>query len=316
MKNLSRAQQGTINQAVAELKAARENLKPTEAYQKILDKQAEREKVAKSKVISIDGRKYFSPDQLKRIVDKASELGYSTCTCWSEMTVCASCWMIWLLQSQWEDYQSDQVKEAITEGTKLTTMTQMEMLLSQKEMDELISYAKQKGIGVTQRLVSLYHMDALLVAMEKLGIQNPQAYFDNLSKTTMDLEEMKRQKPSPRPWLASTWLLCRKSRFHYGTDDMPTTRPMLRLVLSEILQSLWQVCRICQQCLLLWLKSEAFSQWPSTMASTYEDKDELSLTRMSWFLLVWHGVITRIASVSKVLRAINSSIPMGTGTIS
>lgn len=35
-------------------------------------------KLAKNKVISIDaGRKYFTLDQLKRIVDKASELGYS-----------------------------------------------------------------------------------------------------------------------------------------------------------------------------------------------------------------------------------------------
>ena len=31
-------------------------------------------------------------------------------------------------------------------------------------------------------------MDAMLVAMEKLGIANPQANFDKVSKTTMDLE--------------------------------------------------------------------------------------------------------------------------------
>ena len=48
------------------------------ATRKKLQQKKRKKKLAMKKVISIDaGRKYFSLDQLKRIVDKASELGYS-----------------------------------------------------------------------------------------------------------------------------------------------------------------------------------------------------------------------------------------------
>ena len=76
--NLSRAQQDTIDQAIAKLQEAVSNLTFTPEAQKEEDAKREVEKLAKNKVISIDaGRKYFTLDQLKRIVDKASELGYS-----------------------------------------------------------------------------------------------------------------------------------------------------------------------------------------------------------------------------------------------
>ena len=55
-------------------------------------------------------------------------------------------------------------------------------------MTELVQYAKEKGIGLIPAINSPGHMDAMLVAMEKLGIKNPQANFDKVSKTTMDLE--------------------------------------------------------------------------------------------------------------------------------
>ena len=60
------------------LKAAQDALVYTESYAKEVAAKEAAEKLAMKKVISIDaGRKYFSLDQLKRIVDKASELGYS-----------------------------------------------------------------------------------------------------------------------------------------------------------------------------------------------------------------------------------------------
>ena len=76
--NLSRAQQDSIDQAIAKLQEAVSNLAFTPEAQKEEEAKREVEKLAKNKVISIDaGRKYFTLDQLKRIVDKASELGYS-----------------------------------------------------------------------------------------------------------------------------------------------------------------------------------------------------------------------------------------------
>ena len=147
------------------------------------------EKLAKNKVISIDaGRKYFTLDQLKRIVDKASELGYSDVHLLlgndglrfllDDMTITAN----------GKTYASDDVKKAIIEGTKAYYDDPNGTTLSQAEITELIEYAKSKGIGLIPAINSPGHMDAMLVAMEKLGIANPQANFDKVSKTTMDLE--------------------------------------------------------------------------------------------------------------------------------
>ena len=187
--NLSRAQQDTIDQAIAKLQEAVSNLTFTPEAQKEEDAKREVEKLAKNKVISIDaGRKYFSAEQLKRIIDKASELGYSDVHLLlgndglrfllDDMTITAN----------GKTYASDDVKKAIIEGTKAYYDDPNGTTLSQAEITELIEYAKSKGLGLIPAINSPGHMDAMLVAMEKLGIQNPQAYFDKVSKTTMDLE--------------------------------------------------------------------------------------------------------------------------------
>ncbi len=187
--NLSRAQQDTIDQAIAKLQEAVSNLTFTPEAQKEEDAKREVEKLAKNKVISIDaGRKYFSAEQLKRIIDKASELGYSDVHLLlgndglrfllDDMTITAN----------GKTYASDDVKNAIIEGTKAYYDDPNGTTLSQAEITELIEYAKSKGIGLIPAINSPGHMDAMLVAMEKLGIKNPQANFDKVSKTTMDLE--------------------------------------------------------------------------------------------------------------------------------
>lgn len=187
--NLSRAKQDTIDQAIAKLQEAVSNLTFTPEAQKEEDAKREVEKLAKNKVISIDaGRKYFSAEQLKRIIDKASELGYSDVHLLlgndglrfllDDMTITAN----------GKTYASDDVKKAIIEGTKAYYDDPNGTTLSQAEITELIEYGKSKGIGLIPAINSPGHMDAMLVAMEKLGIQNPQANFDKVSKTTMDLE--------------------------------------------------------------------------------------------------------------------------------
>ena len=170
------------------LKAAQDALVYTESYAKEVAAKEAAEKLAMKKVISIDaGRKYFSLDQLKRIVDKASELGYSDLHLLvgndgmrfvlDDMTV----------EANGKTYASDDVKKAILEGTKAYYDDPNGQALTQTEMDELHAYATAKGIGLIAAVNSPGHMDALLVAMEKLGIENPQASFDTVSKTTMDL---------------------------------------------------------------------------------------------------------------------------------
>ena len=186
--NLSRAQQDTIDQAIAKLQEAVSNLTFTPEAQKEEDAKREVEKLAKNKVISIDaGRKYFTLDQLKRIVDKASELGYS-----DVHLLLGNDGLRFLLDdmsitTNGKTYASDDVKNAIIQGTKAYYDDPNGTALTQAEVTELIEYAKSKGIGLIPAINSPGHMDAMLIAMEKLGIKNPQAHFDKVSKTTMDL---------------------------------------------------------------------------------------------------------------------------------
>ena len=183
--NTTRAEAKTL---IDHLKAAQDALVYTESYAKEVAAKEAEEKLAMKKVISIDaGRKYFSLEQLKRIVDKASELGYSDLHLLvgndgmrfvlDDMTV----------EANGKTYASDDVKKAILEGTKAYYDDPNGQALTQTEMDELHAYATAKGIGLIAAVNSPGHMDALLVAMEKLGIENPQASFDTVSKTTMDL---------------------------------------------------------------------------------------------------------------------------------
>lgn len=219
--NLSRAQQDTINQAISKLQEAVSNLTFTPEAQKEEDAKRELEKLNKNKVISIDaGRKYFSLDQLKRIVDKASELGYSDAHLLlgndglrfllDDMTITAN----------GKTYASDDVKKAIIEGTKAYYDDPNGTALTQAEVTELVQYAKEKGIGLIPAINSPGHMDAMLVAMEKLGIKNPQANFDKVSKTTMDLENQ--EAVGFTKALIGKYMdyFADKSKiFNYGTDE-------------------------------------------------------------------------------------------------
>ena len=206
---------------IASLKAAQEALVHTESYAKELADKEAAEKLAKSKVISIDaGRKYFSLDQLKRIVDKASELGYSDLHLLvgndgmrfvlDDMTV----------EANGKTYASDDVKQALLEGTKAYYDDPNGQALTQAEMDELLAYATSKGIGLIPAVNSPGHMDAILVAMEKLGIEHPQATFDTVSKTTMDLTNEKAVNFTKA--LIGKYMDYFKGKskiFNYGTDE-------------------------------------------------------------------------------------------------
>ena len=219
--NLSRAQQDSIDQAIAKLQEAVSNLTFTPEAQKEEEAKREVEKLEKNKVISIDaGRKYFTLDQLKRIVDKASELGYSDLHLLlgndglrfllDDMTITAN----------GKTYASDDVKNAIIEGTKSYYDDPNGTTLNQAEITELIQYAKDRGIGIIPAINSPGHMDAMLVAMEKLGIANPQANFDKVSKTTMDLENEEAMNFTKALIGKYMDFFAGKTKiFNYGTDE-------------------------------------------------------------------------------------------------
>lgn len=219
--NLSRAEQDTIDQAIAKLQEAVSNLTFTPEAQKEEDAKREVEKLTKNKVISIDaGRKYFTLDQLKRIVDKASELGYSDLH-----LLLGNDGLRFLLDdmsisANGKTYESDDVKNAIIEGTKSYYDDPNGTTLNQAEITELIQYAKNKGIGLIPAINSPGHMDAMLVAMEKLGIANPQANFDKVSKTTMDLENEEAMNFTKALIGKYMDFFAGKTKiFNYGTDE-------------------------------------------------------------------------------------------------
>lgn len=219
--NLSRAEQDSIDQAIAKLQEAVSNLTFTPEAQKEEDAKREVEKLAKNKVISIDaGRKYFTLDQLKRIVDKASELGYSDLH-----LLLGNDGLRFLLDdmsisANGKTYASDDVKKAIIEGTKSYYDDPNGTTLNQAEITELIQYAKDKGIGLIPAINSPGHMDAMLVAMEKLGIANPQANFDKVSKTTMDLENEEAMNFTKALIGKYMDFFAGKTKiFNYGTDE-------------------------------------------------------------------------------------------------
>ena len=179
------------------------------------------EKLAKRKIVSIDaGRKYFSPEQLKEIIDKAKEYGYTDLH-----LLVGNDGLRFMLDDMSmkvgdKTYSSDDVKRAIEHGTNAYYNDPNGNHLTESQMTDLINYAKDKGIGVIPTVNSPGHMDAMLVAMEKLGIKNPQANFDKVSKTTMDLENQEALNFTKALIGKYMDYFADKSKiFNYGTDE-------------------------------------------------------------------------------------------------
>ena len=137
------------------------------------------------KAFHIDnGRKYYSLTQLTDLVDVMAQAGYNML----ELAVGNDGYRFLLddmtVETDQKVYASDDVKRAIHEGNVVFCDNGTNEL-TQGEVETLISYANEKGIQVMTLLNSPGHMDALLTAMEYLGISSP-AYRD--SKTTVDLD--------------------------------------------------------------------------------------------------------------------------------
>ena len=140
-------------------------------------------------IFSIDaGRKYFSADQLKQIIDRAAKNGYT-----DVQLILANDGMRFFLDdmsvsANGQSYESDAVKAALTAGNNSYYKDPNGNALTETEMDDIISYAKSKGIGIVPVINSPGHMDALLVAMKELGIENA-AYTNGskVSKRTVDI---------------------------------------------------------------------------------------------------------------------------------
>ena len=137
------------------------------------------------KAFHIDnGRKYYSLTQLTDLIDVMAQTGYNML----ELAVGNDGYRFLLddmaVKTDQKIYASDDVKKAIHAGN-IDFCDNGTNELTQGEVETLIRYANEKGIQVMPLLNSPGHMDALLTAMEHLGISSP-AYKG--SKTTVDLD--------------------------------------------------------------------------------------------------------------------------------
>lgn len=136
------------------------------------------------KVVHLDaGRKYFSVDNIKKIIDNASADGYN----YLELGV-GNDGLRFLLDDmsvtvEGKAYSSDAVKSGIQTGNK-NYYDAGTNELTQNEMDEIIGYAQSKNISIIPLINSPGHMDAIIDCMESLGMKDV-AY--NHSARTIDV---------------------------------------------------------------------------------------------------------------------------------
>ena len=143
----------------------------------------------KMSIFSIDaGRKYFSKDQLKQIVKKAHDNGYTHVQillgndglrfALDDMTI----------ETETTTYASDDVKEGIVYANNEYYNDPNGNYLTETEMDEILAYAQKLNISIIPVINGPGHMDGILSAMEYVGVENPQySYKGKKSTRTIDL---------------------------------------------------------------------------------------------------------------------------------
>lgn len=136
-------------------------------------------------VFSIDaGRKYFSVDQLETIIDRAHTDGYTDVQILLGNDALRFMLDDMSLTVDGKTYTSDAVKQAVLAGNQAYYNDPNGNALTQADMDAVLKYAAERDINIIPVINSPRHMDAILTAMTKLGINNP-AF--NGSKRTVDL---------------------------------------------------------------------------------------------------------------------------------
>ena len=119
-------------------------------------------------IVMLDcGRKYFSVDSIKQIIDNASAAGFGYI-----MLGVGNDGMRFLLDDMSltvgdKAYSSEDVAAAIHAGNEAYYNFAVDEL-TQSEMDAVLAYAKEKGMGVIPMLNTPGHMDAILAAATSL----------------------------------------------------------------------------------------------------------------------------------------------------
>lgn len=139
------------------------------------------------RIVHLDaGRKYFSVDQIKGIIDTMAESNYNAL----ELAV-GNDGLRFLLDDMSvtvgdTTYDSAKVTEGIKQGNIDYSHAGE---LSQSEMDAIIRYADENGVEIIPLLNTPGHMDAIVDAMEHVGIEDV-AYGEGYQKSARTLNIM------------------------------------------------------------------------------------------------------------------------------
>lgn len=131
------------------------------------------------------GRKYFSVDQIKDLIDAASASNYTHV----ELAIGNDGLRFLLDDMSVMTYTSEEVTAGIQQGNENYYNAGDKNELTQSEMDEIINHAKSKNISIIPLLNSPGHMDAIIDCMETLGMSNVafSAKWYGTSARTIDL---------------------------------------------------------------------------------------------------------------------------------
>ena len=121
------------------------------------------------------GRKYFSVSDIEQIIDKLAENNYTHIQlAFGNNGFRFLLGNMEITLDNGTKYMDQQVRDAITRGNNSYSSSKGAdgSMLSESDMTGIISYAKGKGIGVIPMLNTPGHMDALVSAMNTLGIRS------------------------------------------------------------------------------------------------------------------------------------------------
>lgn len=130
------------------------------------------------------GRKYFTVSEIEGIIDQLAENHYTHI-----QLAFGNDGLRFLLDDMsltvnGTKYDSEKVKSAVKSGnsTYSSSNSTASTMLTEGDMDAIIKYANDKGIQVIPMFNSPYHMDALLNAMENLGITDARKELNNVNR--------------------------------------------------------------------------------------------------------------------------------------
>ncbi|MDD5887038.1 MAG: family 20 glycosylhydrolase [Oscillospiraceae bacterium] len=147
-------------------------------------------KKGKMNIVLLDaGRKYFSVAQIEQILDRMAADGYTDLELATENNGCRFLLDDMSVKANGKSYSSDEVKNAIIAGTKKYYDDPNGTYLTQKEMDELYTHAQSKGLNIIPLMESPGHMNALVYAMETLGVKSGSATPNATGNISMNIDD-------------------------------------------------------------------------------------------------------------------------------